>query len=147
VSPDVCWTVQHFLAELQKVDLRDTNPSRHELDRRLRLAEMVLTEVGNTDLECLAVRALAERTRDLCIAPASLDAIGAWVATRRAYLEAVEAGPLIRMVHRLYPTACPAWITPHHFVPQLCQSRPTARLRLTPMRQRRTGCAWVTLRA
>jgi len=76
VGPDVRWIVRHFLAELEKVDLRDTNPPLHILNYRLALADMLLTEVDDTDLECIAVRALAERIRDLCLTPGSLDAMG-----------------------------------------------------------------------
>lgn len=73
MNKDTEWVVNSFLDEVGKVDVRDANPPMHVLDLRLAKVDMALTEVGDDDLECLAVRALAEATRDLYLDPARVN--------------------------------------------------------------------------
>jgi hypothetical protein len=81
------WVVDSFLAELSSLRLRDIAPAMHVVERRLLLADMVLAEVGEDDLECLAIRAMAECLVSLCWTPTDLEVIGDYLAARQAYLE------------------------------------------------------------
>ncbi len=93
---DTRWVVRHFLDDQYRINVKELDATRpHIISYRLALVDMVLTEVEDDDLECMAIRAMGERTRDLYMTPnltqARLDAINAWVAARRAYLEVVKA--------------------------------------------------------
>jgi hypothetical protein len=96
MNEDTRWVVNAFLADQDRIDpgKLDTTPM-HVVGYRLALIEMVLTEVEDDDLECMAIRALGDSTRDLYLTPAysqaRLDALKAWVAAKRAYLEVIKA--------------------------------------------------------
>jgi hypothetical protein len=81
MQEDVLWIVQSFLDELAKIDLLDSDPPMHVLEHRLQHVEMVLTEVVGDDPESAAIRAIADRTRDVCLAPATPGVTGALLRT------------------------------------------------------------------
>ncbi|WP_137147543.1 hypothetical protein [Mycolicibacterium sp. CR10] len=91
MTPHTRDLVQSFLDELSGLRLKDTAPPMHVVERRLLLAGMVLEEVGRDDLECLAVRALAEATTNLCWTPMDPDTVQDYVSARQAYLEVVQS--------------------------------------------------------
>lgn len=94
MSPHTRELVCAFLDELSSWALKDTAPPMHVVERRLLLAEMVLTEVGQDDLECLALRALADATVNLCWTPMDPVIVSDYVSARQAYLEVVESASL-----------------------------------------------------
>lgn len=87
MTPHTRDLVRAFLAELSSLRLADTAPPMHVVERRLLLADMVLTEVGEDDLECLAVRALADAVTNLCWTPMAPEVVDDYLSARRAYLE------------------------------------------------------------
>jgi hypothetical protein len=87
MSPHTREVVRAFLNELSTLRLKDTEPAMHVVERRLLLADMVLSEVGEDDLECLAIRAMADCLINLCWTPTDLDVVGDYLAARQAYLE------------------------------------------------------------
>jgi hypothetical protein len=91
VNADARWIERCFQQELPAI-LHDTNPPLHVVDRRLRLIEMVIAEVGDDDLEGMAVRALADATRDYCLNPDSGPVLEAWATAIEAHLEILKAG-------------------------------------------------------
>jgi len=80
------FAVDHFLASLESIDFRQPEPD-HVLDRRARLSAMVLTEIGDDDLEQWALRGLASATLQLCVLAGDVGAAEDWVAAYRAYAE------------------------------------------------------------
>lgn len=94
VNEDTRWVVRAFLDDQGRIDVRK-DPPLHIIAFRLALVDMVLTEVETDDLECLALRAVGETTRDLYMTPprtrARVDAIEAWLSARRAHLEVIKA--------------------------------------------------------
>lgn len=91
MTPHTRDLVRAFLDELSGLSLKDTAPPMHVVERRLLLAGMVLDEVGRDDLECLAMRALADATTNLCWTPMDPDTVEDYVSARRTYLEILES--------------------------------------------------------
>ena len=74
MNNDQQWVVDGFLDEIQTIKFTDEEPL-YKLDRRQKLAEMVLTELPGDDPEELALRGVAEAVRDLCLSPGDPDVI------------------------------------------------------------------------
>lgn len=91
MSPHTRELVRAFLDELSAWRLKDTAPAMHVVERRLLLADMVLDEVGRDDLECLAVRALADAAVNLCWTPMDPDTVEDYLSARRAYVEVLTS--------------------------------------------------------
>ena len=81
---------EHFLASIERVDFRRPEPEP-VVDRRARLATMVLTETAENDIESMALVSLASAMLQLAMLPDDLEVMAAFVAAKRAYLEAVVA--------------------------------------------------------
>jgi CHAD domain-containing protein len=60
-------------------------------DRRLRLAEMVLTEIPGDDFGEMALRDIAEAVQELCFSPRDRDVIERYLGARRAHLDALKS--------------------------------------------------------
>jgi hypothetical protein len=111
-SGDTKWLIRKFLEEQERIrdDVGETVdaigrwledkengeeipddfpvPPMHVLNNRLALVDMVLTEVDNDNLGYMAVRGLAEETRNLCLAPANPQVICGWQAALRWFIRA-----------------------------------------------------------
>jgi hypothetical protein len=83
------FVADHFLKALDGIDFREPEPD-HILDRRARLADMVLTEVDGDDIEALALRALASATLQLCMFAGDLVTAESWVQALRTYTDVVH---------------------------------------------------------
>ena len=83
--------VQAFLDELNHWRLRDFTPALWVVHRRLVMAQMIQAEVGDDDLEALALQALAEAVIDLCWSPQDLPTLERYVAARQAHLDVLKA--------------------------------------------------------
>jgi hypothetical protein len=88
MNEDTRWVVSHFLDKFSGLKSSDWMYVWRE---RERVAEMVLIEVVDDDLECMALHAMAKAGIALCQEPGRLDLIEAFVATQRAHLEVVKA--------------------------------------------------------
>jgi hypothetical protein len=84
--------VRSFIAEFDSWKIGDTNPPIYLTQRRMAIAEMILTEIQGDDLECLAVRAWATAATDRCISPDDVPTAKAFVAAKRHYLEMLQTG-------------------------------------------------------
>ena len=82
--------VDAFLKSIEHVDFRRPEPES-VVDRRARLASMLLTETAEDDIESMALCSRASATLQLCMLPDDLDVMAAFVAAKRGYLEAVIA--------------------------------------------------------
>jgi hypothetical protein len=69
VNADERWIVDAFLAECDQLKFNQPDVPLSVVERRLTLANKVLREIGDVDLECLAVRAVADAVVDLCSSP------------------------------------------------------------------------------
>ena len=81
--------VRTFLDELGTVPFTEDEPL-YRIDRRLLLAEMVLAEVRDNDVEGMALRSLAEVAREQCLSPTDREVVGRFIAARRAHLDVVK---------------------------------------------------------
>jgi hypothetical protein len=90
MKPDHRWITDAFLTELEGIKFTEPEPL-YKSDRRLKLAEMVLTEIPGDDLEELAVCAVAEAYRDLWHSPSDRDAIEHYLEIRRAHLDVLKS--------------------------------------------------------
>jgi hypothetical protein len=81
--------VRTFLEELGTVPFTEDEPL-YRIDRRLLLAAMVLAEVRDDDLEGMALRSLAEVTREQCLSPTDPEVVGRFIAARQAHLDVVK---------------------------------------------------------
>lgn len=75
MNSDQEWIVNGLLADLQGIEFSKDEPL-YKIDRRQRLAEMVLAELSGDTPEGKAWRDVAEAVRDLCLSPLSAAAIG-----------------------------------------------------------------------
>lgn len=90
IGSNTRWLVDAFLAELDAVKLNEPDAPAHVVDRRAKLAGMVLAEVPNDDPECFALRGLAAAVIELCSAwePATLER---YLAARTTYRDVLRA--------------------------------------------------------
>jgi hypothetical protein len=87
--------VRTFLAELGAVPFTADEPL-YRMGRRQLLAEMVLAEVRDVDLEGMALRSLAQEARAQCLSPTDREAVGRFIAALRAHLDVVTGAYLGR---------------------------------------------------
>jgi hypothetical protein len=95
IGSNTRWLVDAFLAELDSVKLNEPAPPAHVVDRRAKLAAMMLAEVPNDDPECFALRGLAAAVIDLCASwePATVERyLGARATYRDVLQAAYDAG-------------------------------------------------------
>jgi hypothetical protein len=90
MNSDQRWIVDAFEAELAAIKFSEPQPM-WDADRRLALADMILTELPGDDPEELAIRAEAEALWALCFNPTDRDVIERYLATRRAHLELLQS--------------------------------------------------------
>ena len=90
MNNDQKWIADAFLKELEGVKFTEEEPL-YKSDRRLQLAEMVLTEIPGDDLDELAIRATAEAYRDLWHSPGDPKAIEHYLEVRRAHLDILKS--------------------------------------------------------
>lgn len=90
MNSDQQWIVNAFLKELEGLKFTGTEPL-YKVDRKLKLAEMVLTEIPGDDPEEIALRATAEAVRDLCLLPTDKEVIERYLSTRRAHLDLLKS--------------------------------------------------------
>jgi hypothetical protein len=81
--------VRTFLAELGTVPFTADEPM-YRVGRRQLLAEMVLAEVRDGDLEGMALRSLAQLTRARCLSPTDRQVVGRFITAVRAHLNVVK---------------------------------------------------------
>src|ERR1700682_165751 len=80
--------VRAFLDELGTVPFTEDEPL-YRIGRRQLLAEMVLAEVRDDDLEGMALRSLGEVAREQCLSPTDREVVGRFIAARRSHLDVV----------------------------------------------------------
>lgn len=90
MNNDQQWVVDGFLDEIQTIKFTEEEPL-YKLDRRQKLAEMVLTELPGDDPEELALRGVAEAVRDLCLSPGDPDVITPYLEVRRAHVDVLKS--------------------------------------------------------
>lgn len=90
MNKDQVWIAAAFLAELEGMKFSESEPL-YKSDRRLKLAETVLTEIPGDDLDELALGATAEAYRDLWHSPTDPDAIEHFLEVRRAHLDVLKS--------------------------------------------------------
>jgi hypothetical protein len=90
MNRDQRWIADSFEAELAAIKFSQPQPM-WVADRRLALADMILTELPGDDLEELAIRAEAEAVWALCFSPTDRGVIERYLSTRRAHLELLQA--------------------------------------------------------
>ena len=79
-----------FLASVENVDFRNPEPD-HVVERRARLASMVLSEIEPDDIVSMALLSLASAALQMCVISDCLDTMSDYVKAKRAYAEAVVA--------------------------------------------------------
>lgn len=90
MNRDQRWIANAFLHELDRVKFYE-QPRMHTIDRRLALAEMVLTEIPGDDPEEIALRADAEALRELCWDPTNVNVIARYLEARAAHANLLKS--------------------------------------------------------
>ena len=85
--------VRAFLDELGAVPFTEDEPL-YGIGRRLLLAELVLAEVRDDDLEGVALRSLAAVARQQCLSPTDRGSSSVFIAARRVHLGVVKGAYL-----------------------------------------------------
>src|SRR6267154_5299603 len=91
--------VRAFLDELGAAPFTE-DARLYRIGRRLLLAELVLAEIRDDDLERMAIRSLAEVAREQCLSPIDREVVGLFIAARRAHLD-VAKGPYLGRWRRI----------------------------------------------
>jgi hypothetical protein len=87
--------VRAFLDELGAVPFTE-DARLYRIGRRLLLAELVLAEIRDDDVERMAIRPLAEVARERCLSPIDREVGGRFIAARWAHVDVAKGSYLGR---------------------------------------------------